>query len=197
MIDEKINNSLKELEQGLKNVESARKQVEKTVSSYDGLTKTTGDYVTKLGSITTKVQELVDSIGKDYDQKIKAFEKDRDTIVNASNAASEKLSNATEEFKDSLSELKTKLKYLGVYDSIRVQNYLKLLLMFMFFPDEKRFAKEVKALKSIDFILYSRVRELYYAFKNVELSKDSYDYIQEQYKFFVEGVQKWVHTHIK
>ena len=93
--------------------------------------------------------------------------------------------------------LNTKLKFLGIYDSIRVQNYLKLLLMFMFFPDEKRFAKEVKALKSIDFILYSRVRELHYAFKNVELSKDSYDYIQEQYKFFVEGVQKWVHTHIK
>ena len=52
MIEEKINNSLKELEQGLRDIESARKQVEKTVSSYDGLTKTTGDYVTKLGSIT-------------------------------------------------------------------------------------------------------------------------------------------------
>lgn len=75
MIEEKINNSLKELEQGLREIESARKQVEKTVSSYDGLTKTTGEYVTKLGSITTKVQELVDSIGKDYDQKVKAFEK--------------------------------------------------------------------------------------------------------------------------
>ena len=39
MIEEKINNSLKELEEGLKDIESARKQVEKTVSSYDGLTK--------------------------------------------------------------------------------------------------------------------------------------------------------------
>ena len=45
MIDEKINNSLKELEQRLQNVESARKQVEKTVSSYDGLNKTTAEYV--------------------------------------------------------------------------------------------------------------------------------------------------------
>ena len=75
MIDEKINNSLRELEQGLKNVESARKQVEKTVSSYDGLNKTTAEYVSQLGVITTKVKELVDSIGKDYDQKVKAFEK--------------------------------------------------------------------------------------------------------------------------
>ena len=37
MIDQKINNSLRELEQSLKNIDSARKQVEKTISSYDGL----------------------------------------------------------------------------------------------------------------------------------------------------------------
>lgn len=111
MIDEKINNSLRELEQGLKSIESARKQVEKTVNSYDGLNSTTADYVSKLGTITTKIQELVDTIGKDYSQKVKAFEKDRETVINASTAATEKLSNATKEFKDSLVEIQTKLKY--------------------------------------------------------------------------------------
>lgn len=118
MIDEKINNSLRELEQGLKNVESARKQVEKTVSSYDGLNKTTAEYVTQLGVITTKVKELVDSIGKDYDQKVKAFEKDRDTVIKASIAATEKLSNATEEFKNSLLEIQTKLKYSLIVNAV-------------------------------------------------------------------------------
>ena len=131
MIEEKINNSLKELEQGLRDIESARKQVEKTVSSYDGLTKTTGDYVTKLGSITTKVQELVDCIGKDYDQKVKAFEKDRDTIINASNAATEKLANATEEFKDSLTELKTKLKYSLIINVVSLMAILAVIF-FLF-----------------------------------------------------------------
>ena len=111
MIDEKINNSLRELEQGLKNMESARKQVEKTVNSYDGLHSTTAEYVSKLGTITTKIQELVDVIGKDYSQKVKAFEKDRETVINASSAATEKLSKASEEFKDSLIEIQTKLKY--------------------------------------------------------------------------------------
>ena len=118
MIDEKINNSLRELEQGLKNVESARKQVEKTVSSYDGLNKTTAEYVSQLGVITTKVKELVDSIGKDYDQKVKSFEKDRDTVIKASNAATEKLSNATEEFKESLFEIQTKLKYSLIVNAV-------------------------------------------------------------------------------
>ena len=118
MIDEKINNSLRELEQGLKNMESARKQVEKTVNSYDGLNSTTAEYVSKLGTITTKIQELVDTIGKDYSQKVKAFEKDRETVINASTAATEKLSKASEEFKDSLTEIRTKLKYSLIVNAV-------------------------------------------------------------------------------
>ena len=109
MIDEKINNSLKELEQGLKSMESARKQVEKTVNSYDGLNSTTAEYVSKLGTITSKIQELVDTIGKDYSLKVKAFEKDREIVITASTAATEKLSKASEEFKDSLVDVQTKL----------------------------------------------------------------------------------------
>lgn len=118
MIDEKINNSLKELEQGLKSIESARKQVEKTVNSYDGLNSTTAEYVSKLGTITTMIQEVVDAIGKDYSQKVKAFEKDRETVIKASNAATEKLSNATEEFKVSLFEIQTKLKYSLIVNAV-------------------------------------------------------------------------------
>jgi methyl-accepting chemotaxis protein len=111
MIDEKINKTLKELEQGLQDVESARKQVERTVSSFSNLNTTTLEYVSKLGTITTKVQELVGYVGKDYAQKVKDFEKDREAVIKSSNAATEKLSNATEEFKDSLFEIQTKLKY--------------------------------------------------------------------------------------
>lgn len=118
MIDEKINNSLRELEQGLKSMESARKQVEKTVNSYDGLNSTTAEYVSKLGTITTKIQELVDTIGKDYSQKVKAFEKDRETVINASTAATEKLSKASEEFKDSLVDVQTKLKYSLILNAV-------------------------------------------------------------------------------
>lgn len=118
MIDEKINNSLKELEQGLKNIESARKQVEKTVNSYDGIKATTTDYVNKLGTITNKIQEIVDSIGKDYAKKVTEFEKDREIVINASNAATEKLSNATDEFNNSLSAIQTKLKYSLIVNAV-------------------------------------------------------------------------------
>ena len=131
MIDEKINNSLRELEQGLKSIESARKQVEKTVNSYDGLNSTTADYVSKLGTITTKVQELVDAIGKDYSQKVKAFEKDRETVINASTAATEKLSNATEGFKDSLVEIQTKLKYSLIVNAVSLAAIAAILFYLL------------------------------------------------------------------
>lgn len=111
MIDEKINKTLKELEQGLKNVESARKQVERTVSSFSNLNTTTLDYVNKLGTITTKVQELVDNVGKDYAQKVNDFERDRDKILKSTQVATEKLSSATDGFNDSLYAIENRLRY--------------------------------------------------------------------------------------
>jgi len=100
--------SLERMKSVLTDIQSAKQQVEKTVNSYDGLHSTTAEYVSKLGTITTKVQELVDAVGKDYSQKVKVFEKDRETVINAATVATEKLSNATEEFKGSLVEIQTK-----------------------------------------------------------------------------------------
>lgn len=118
MIDERINKALTELEDNLRNLESARKQVERTVNSYDGLHSTTAEYVNKLGTLTTKIQEYVNVIGKDYAQKVKDFEKDRDTIINTANEATEKLSNATDVFKNSLSGVQQKLKYSLIINAV-------------------------------------------------------------------------------
>lgn len=111
MIDQRINDSLKELEQGLKNIDSARKQVERTINSYDGLHNSTSEYVTQLGKLTTKVKELVTAIGTDYNQKATTFDKDRKVIVDSANSAIHELSNSTETFKNSLNNVENKLKY--------------------------------------------------------------------------------------
>jgi len=110
--------SLERMKSVLTDIQSAKQQVEKTVNSYDGLNSTTSEYVSKLGTITTMIQEVVDAIGKDYSQKVKAFEKDRETVIKASKAATEKLSNATEEFKVSLFEIQTKLKYSLIVNAV-------------------------------------------------------------------------------
>ena len=131
MIDERINKTLKELEQGLQDVESARKQVERTVSSFSNLNTTTLEYVSKLGTITTKIQELVGYVGKDYAQKVKDFEKDREAVIKSSNAATEKLSNATEEFKESLFEIQTKLKYSLIVNAVSLVVIGAILFLLM------------------------------------------------------------------
>ena len=111
MIDQRINDSLKELEQGLKNIDSARKQVERTINSYDGLHNSTSEYVTQLRDLTTKVKELVAAIGTDYNQKVAAFEKDRKSVFDSANSASQKLSEATDSFRNSLNKVESRLNY--------------------------------------------------------------------------------------
>ena len=129
MIDQKINNSLKELEQSLKNIESARKQVEKTVNSYDGLNNTTSECVTTLSTSTTNVKNLIKSVETDYNQKVSAFEQDRKTIIDSANAASQKLSEASDGFKASLDNIETKLRYSMI---INIITFISLLVVLFF-----------------------------------------------------------------
>lgn len=111
MIDQRINDSLKELEQSLKNLDSARKQVEKTIESYDGLHDSVSEYVAQLEKITTKVEELIVVVGTDYTQKVEEFDKDCKSIIESANSASQKLSEATDSFNNSLNKIEVKQNY--------------------------------------------------------------------------------------
>lgn len=111
MIDQKINDSLKELEQSLKKLDSARKQVEKTIESYDGLHDSVSEYVAQLEKITTKVEELIVVVGTDYTQKVEEFDKDCKSIIESVNSASQKLSEATDSFNNSLNKIEAKQNY--------------------------------------------------------------------------------------
>lgn len=111
MIDKKINDTLIELEENLKSLDSARLQVTKIVESYDGLKTSTSKYVSELETITEKMKNLINSIEKDYSQKNEEFQKDRDVIYNTSSAAIKELSDATGEFKRLLRGIQDKLKY--------------------------------------------------------------------------------------
>jgi len=82
MIDEKINNSLKELEDSLNNIESARRQVEKIVTSHEALSNSTTEFVNSLNNVTTKIQIIIDLIGKDYNQRINTFEIESKKLLN-------------------------------------------------------------------------------------------------------------------
>lgn len=111
MIDQRINDSLKELEQSLKNLDSARKQVEKTIESYDGLHDSASEYVAQLKKITAKVEELIAAVGTDYKQKVEDFDKDCKSIIESANSASQKLSEATDSFNNSLNTIEAKQNF--------------------------------------------------------------------------------------
>ena len=111
MIDQRINDSLKELEQSLKKIDSARKQVEKTIESYDGLHDSASEYVAQLKKITAKVEELIAAVGTDYKQKVEDFDKDCKSIIESANSASQKLSEATDSFNNSLNTIEAKQNY--------------------------------------------------------------------------------------
>lgn len=111
MIDQRINDSLKELEQSLKNLDSARKQVEKTMESYDELHDSVSEYVAQLEKITTKVEELIVVVGTDYTQKVEEFDKDCKSIIESANSASQKLSESTDSFNNSLNTIEAKQNF--------------------------------------------------------------------------------------
>lgn len=118
MIDQRINDSLKELEQSLKDIDSARKQVENTINSYDGLQNSTSEYVAQLENLTAKVKELVTIVGKDYKQKVADFDKNCKSIIESANSASQKLSEATDSFNNLLNKIEKKQNYSMIINII-------------------------------------------------------------------------------
>lgn len=118
MIDERINSSLSELEANLREVESARMQVKQTVEAYNSLRETTAEFVGRLGVISTKIQQLVDSIRNNYEQKVQDLDNDRENIIIAAQTAINQLSNETTKFEQSRTALNKKLTYCIILNVI-------------------------------------------------------------------------------
>ena len=131
MIDQRINDSLKELEQSLKNIDSARKQVEKTIESYDGLHDSASEYVAQLKKITTKVEELIAAVGTDYKQKVEEFDKDCKSIIESANSVSQKLSEATDSFNNSLNKIEAKQNYSLIINIVLAVILGSIIVLFI------------------------------------------------------------------
>lgn len=131
MIDQRINDSLKELEQSLKKIDSARKQVEKTIESYDGLHDSVSEYVAQLEKITTKVEELIVVVGTDYTQKVEEFDKDCKSIIESANSASQKLSEVTDSFNNSLNKIEAKQNYSMIINVVLAIILGSIIVLFI------------------------------------------------------------------
>lgn len=103
MIDDKINNSLKEIERELQNISSARTQVDKTVASYEELKIATASYTKSLNNVKQELTSLVNTIRIDYTEIISDFKKQQKDIATVSQSTLDSLSEASEHVKKSVS----------------------------------------------------------------------------------------------
>lgn len=100
-----------------------------------------------------------------------------------------------EDLDDRLNELsglaRDGLKENGKYSQTKVSTYLGLIFSFLFYPNEKRFSKEIKQLKRIDFPLFSRINKLRIACKDLDIDPNNRAFIQRAYYDFAVEMNDW------
>ena len=102
-----INISLERLEQSLKDIESAKNQVEKTVKTSNELQGVVAGYVSSLDSLLTNVKDWVKEISSFQGSNITGIEKSIVNIKNSCDKVIEKFTNSTDKTSDNLKQ-KTK-----------------------------------------------------------------------------------------
>lgn len=131
MIDEKINKTLSELEANLRNVESARKQVESTVNSYEGIKAVTANYVKSLSSIENNLHAIITSIGTDYEKNTDSFRRDCREITTSCNSLISKINDAVEDINGKVSSQIEKIHKKFMYVIIcNVIVWVTMLILF-------------------------------------------------------------------
>lgn len=116
MIDEKINEALAELAQSLKDLDSARRQVDSTVKAYGQLSEATTEYAANMASVQKSIEKLVATIGDNYHGDVNRL-KAKSEIVIASCKA--KLDQAATTFADSVAA--TKNDFGNALDKMRTE----------------------------------------------------------------------------
>lgn len=124
MIDDKINESLKEIERELQNVKSARNQVDSTVASYEALRNATSSYVTSMNNIKEEVTKLVKVVGDDYKGITTDFKEQQSEIHAMAKSALESISEAAAQVQDSVANsiksIQTKLTLALVINTLTI-----------------------------------------------------------------------------
>lgn len=133
MIDERINKSLTEIETQLRNLESARVQVDKTVNAFDELNSTTKDYVSSLNEIYSKLADLINLVGEDYTKNVSEFKKDRAEIINSTNNLLERIDNTANDVKKEIySTIKfQKIMLWGIFSANMIIMFVLIIMLLL------------------------------------------------------------------
>ena len=89
------------------------------------------------------------------------------------------------------------LKTDGHFESKKVFSYLSLLFSFLFYPNEKTFAREVKKLRKINVPLFVILNKLRFDCKDLDINPENRGFIQEAYWKYAKSINKWFEVAFK
>lgn len=133
MIDERINKTLSELEANLRNIESARKQVENTIKAYNELKESTSSYVNSLSSANTRLTDLMNLIENDYSNKLETFKEDRRTIIDSCQEAINNVNDTAKRIQDTIDTtingIHKKFTYVLIFNGVILATIIALFFL--------------------------------------------------------------------
>lgn len=77
------------------------------------------------------------------------------------------------------------------YDINRVFQYLSLAFSLCFYPNEKKFEEEIKILKDINSVLFSKVNTLKKTCVDLEITPENKVVLADAYNQFSKGMNSW------
>ena len=107
--------------------------MEKTVISFNGINDSTQQYVSSLSEIKTTLDEIIKQIGKNYENKVSEFEKDRHEIFESSKKAIKGIEEATNNITKLLASnanlLQKKLTYILILNIIIIAGIIAAIFL--------------------------------------------------------------------
>jgi hypothetical protein len=83
----------------------------------------------------------------------------------------------------------------GEYVLIRVADYFRLMVLFMFFPIDARFKNRVRQLKHIDIGLFNLFKGFKDIINGMDIEPNNRQKLQNAYASFLSEIEKWTLNH--
>lgn len=83
----------------------------------------------------------------------------------------------------------------GEYVYNRVYNYLKLMMLYMFFPIDNRFAMENRQMKHVDTALYNIMKNFKKVLLSVKINPTDWPQLEIAYINYRKEIEKWTSNH--
>lgn len=119
--------SLERMKAVLTDIQSAKQQVESTVSAYEALSKKLNGVVDAVNNISDGLSDIVKNINKDYQDRLNKIASESEKIVSSSNNSIKKLDDSITKFNETIDQKMREQEQYFV-DAVKWQKRIIVLL---------------------------------------------------------------------